>query len=372
MPGKDPVTFVVCGLGGISEHWLRVFSETSDAAPVAFVDPDRSKFEKLKEWGDFAELPRFVQLEDAYKEVDAEATLILTPPQYHARYMIEAMENLHHVLSEKPFCTETNQLRHVLARYRHVTEETGENLVVVVNQQYRYMDRIEEIKKVLWSGRIGRPGFVVSVFNEPDYHFNLWWRQQHQDISFANWFIHHIDTMRYILGEDPNSPAAKPVEVYARPFRVPWTKIVGESSLFMQVLFDNGVYWSYNASQEARGHPSPGQSEFIIHCEKGTIENPRRGNPVLTVGGGARAQDETIGEDYGDVDFKYPPSWDRTMALFVDAVRNDGKAQPKLTTIEDNKWTIAIMFAARESMYRRRPVDVKEFMTRVVGPYFDD
>ncbi|MHA1733883.1 MAG: Gfo/Idh/MocA family protein [Promethearchaeota archaeon] len=366
----DPVTFVVVGLGGISDSWLRVFNMSEDAEPVAFVDPDKSKFEKLKQWGDFAEKPTFNRLEDAYAEVESDATLVLTPPQYHARYLIEAMENLNHVITEKPFCTETNQLRHVLQRYRDIREETGEELVCVVNQQYRFMPRIEAIKKTLWSGEIGEPGFVVSLFNEPDYHFNRWWRQQHQDISFANWYIHHIDTMRYILGSDPESPAAKPVEVYARMFRVPWTKIVGESSIFLQVTFDNGVQWSYNASQEARGKPSPGQSEFIIHCSKGTIENPREGNPILTRGGGKDAPQEVIGKDFGDVGYKYPPSWDHTMALFVEAVRNEGKADPRLTLFDDNKWTIAIMFCARQSMVTGKPVDVREYMSRVVGPYF--
>ncbi len=367
----DPVTFVVVGLGGISDSWLRVFTQTEDAEPVAFVDPDNSKFEKLKNYGEYYELPKFNRLEDAYAEVESEATLVLTPPQYHARYLIEAMENLNHVITEKPFCTETNELRHILERKQKIQEETGEELVTVVNQQYRFMERIEAIKNALWSGKIGEPGFVVSQFNEPDYHFNRWWRQQHQDISFANWYIHHIDTMRYILGKDPARPAARPVEVYSKLFRVPWTKIIGESSIFLQVKFDNGVQWSYNASQEARGIPSPGQSEFIIHCSNGTIENPRIGNPILTIGGGKDPQQETIGQDFGDVGYKYPPSWDHTMALFVDAVRT-GKPNPRLTVFDDNKWTVAIMFCARESMRTGRAINVHDYMSKVVGPYFNE
>lgn len=368
---EEPITFIMCGLGGIADSWLKVFSEqTEDAVPVAFVDPDKSKWNKLEKYGygdAVAEGKCFVRLEDAYMEVESEGTLILTPPQYHARYIIEAIENLQHVITEKPFCTETNQLRHILGKYEEIAKP--EDVVCVVNQQYRYMPRIEAIWQALWGGEIGQPGFVVSQFNEPDYHFNRWWRQQHQDISFANWYIHHIDTMRYMLGE--NHVPAKPVRVYANLFRVPWTKIIGESSIFLQVEFDNGVQWAYNASQEARGIGDPGQTSFIIHCEKGTIENPREGNPVMYKGKGSRAEKVVLGdENYDDIGLKYPTSWDVTLALAVDAIRS-GTADSRLTTFDDNKWTVAIMFCARESQRTGKPVDVQEYMTRVCGPYFE-
>ena len=351
-----PVTFVVVGLGSVSKSWLRVFTTSEDAEPVAFVDPDSS---------------RFTILDDAYKSVDPDAVLILTPPQYHARYEIEAMENLNHVIVEKPFCTEVNDLRHVLQKKRYLRDELDEDLTCVVNQQYRYMEPVEAMKQALWSGKVGKPGFAVSVFNEPDYPFNLWWRQQHQDISFANWYVHHIDTMRYLLGGDPERPAARPIEVSARLFRVPWSKITGESSIFMRVLFDNGVEWSYNASQEGRGEGSPGLSEFTIHCSEGTIEHPRHGGPVAWTGGRKNPVKEPIDQDYEAMGFDLPPDKDHTMALFVDAVRT-GKPDPRLTTFEDNKWTIAIMFCARQSMLEGRTVNVTDYMTRVAGPFFDE
>ncbi len=369
---KQPIRWIVCGLGNISNSWLRVLSMSEDAKPVAFVDPDKNAWAKLKDWG-FGDAIKdgkvFYQLEDAYKAVEADGTLILTPPQYHARYIIEAIENLQHVITEKPFCTETNQLRHIFAKYKEIALEN--NLICVVNQQYRYMERIEAIKTALRSGKIGKPGFVVSHFNEPDYHFNLWWRQQQQDISFANWFIHHIDTMRYILGPSPEK-ATIPKYVYANLFRLPWTKITGESSIFLQVEFENGVQWSYDASQEARGKGSPGQSEFIIHCQNGTIENPREGNPVMYIGGagGDNAKPETIAEkDFEDIGFKYPPSWDHTMALAVESIRS-GKVHPRLTNFEDNLFSIGIMFCARQSAMTGRKVDFRKFIGQFVPEEF--
>ena len=360
--------WIVCGLGNISNEWLRVFRMSEDAVPVAFVDPDEAAWAKLKDWGlgdALSEGKVFHQLEDAYKTVESDGTLILTPPQYHARYLIEAIENLQHVITEKPFCTETNELRHIMSKYREIAKPN--NLICVVNQQYRFMERIEAIKTALNSGRIGNPGFVVSHFNEPDYHFNLWWRQQHQDISFANWFIHHIDTMRYILGGTPEG-AAIPKTVYANLFHLPYSKIIGESSLFLQVEFENGVMWSYDASQEARGKGSPGQSEFTIHCSNGTIENPREGNPMMYIGGtmaGDAVPEPIADKDFEDIGFKYPPSWDHTMALTVESIRA-GKPNPRLTTFDDNLFSIGIMFCARESARTGRKINFKKYIGQFV------
>nr|MDO8117519.1 Gfo/Idh/MocA family oxidoreductase [Candidatus Sigynarchaeota archaeon] len=230
--------FIICGMGHIYDNWMPSFKDQSKMFGTerrvdiaAFVDPDKTTWTKPAKYG-FGDKPCFVRLEDAFKEIECDAVLVLTPPQYHARFIWEALQNLNHVLTEKPFLTENNQLKHIMGQFDFIKEN---DLLCVVNQQYRWAPRIQAVRKAIDEGAIGQIGYVISYFNEADYHFNLWWRQLHQDISAFNWFVHHYDTMRYMLQN------RKPVEVYAKLFKVPYSKIIGESSVFLQVTFEDGI-----------------------------------------------------------------------------------------------------------------------------------
>lgn len=349
--------FVICGLGHISDNWLpsfqdqsKIFGEGNKRCDiVAFVDPDKTTWEKAKKYG-FDDVPCFDRLEDAYQKVDSDATLILTPPQYHARYIWEAMFEVNHVLTEKPFVTSINQLKHMKGHFNLIEEE---ELICVVNQQYRWAPRIAAIRKAIDEGKIGQVGFVTSYFNEPDYHFNRWWRKLHEDISAFNWFVHHYDTMRYILHN------RKPMEVYAKLIRVPYSKIIGESTIMLNVSFEDGIEWSYNGSQEGRGWKTPGQSMFCIHGSDGMIENPRDGPPMLY---NKKGEGEPLMPDPGDAHAPYPDYWHVTLKKFVESIDAGKPIDEDLTTFKDNMWTIAIPLCARDSSRLKKVIDVRAFI----------
>ncbi|MHA1372292.1 MAG: Gfo/Idh/MocA family protein [Promethearchaeota archaeon] len=352
----DVYNFVVCGLGHISDNWLpsfqdqsKMFGDKRRVDIIAFVDPDKSTWVKAKKYG-FDNVPCYVRLEDVFKEEESDAVLILTPPQYHLRYIWESVYECNHVLTEKPFVTSRNQLKHAIKLFDIMKEE---ELIGVVNQQYRWAERIGAIRKAIDNGEIGDVGFVVSYFNEPDYHFNRWWRQLHEDISAFNWFVHHYDTMRYILHN------RKPVEVHAKLIRLPYSKIVGESTVFINVTFEDNIEWQYTGSQEGRGWKTPGQSMFTIHGSKGMIENPRDGPPVLYDEKGNAHQ---LCPDLGDAHAPYPDYWHVTLKKFVESLDAGKPIDEDLTTFEDNVWTIVIPLCARESSRLKRRIDVKQYL----------
>jgi predicted dehydrogenase len=317
---------------------------------VGLIDPDRTTWDKRSKYG-FDNVPCFIQLEDAFKEIENDAVLNLTPPQVHARICWEAINNLNNVLTEKPWVTERNELRYMIAMFPTIKEN---DLLCVVNQQYRWAPRIQAIRQAIDDGEIGQVGFVVSKFNEPDYHFNLWWRQLHEDISTFNWFVHHYDTMRFMLHN------RKPVEVYAKLFRVPYSKITGESSVFLQVTFENGINWSYTGSQEGRGYKTPGQSMFTIHGAEGMIENPLDGPPMIY--NSKDKEGRELLPDPGDAQAPYPDYWHITLKKFVESLDAGQLVDEDITTFEDNVQTIAIPICARESFRQKRIINVKDFL----------
>nr|MDO8109580.1 Gfo/Idh/MocA family oxidoreductase [Candidatus Sigynarchaeota archaeon] len=350
--------FIVVGLGHISDHWLPLFSDqqkkmfgnTKRVEIAALVDPDQTTHAKREKYA-CGDAPCYVQLEDAFKEVESDAVLVLTPPQYHARYVWTAIQQLNHVLTEKPFVTEMNDLKHMIGLFKTIEEE---HLICVVNQQYRWAPRMQAIRKAVDDGAIGTIGFITSYFNEPDYHFNLWWRQLHGDISAFNWYVHHYDTMRFLLKN------RKPVEVYGKLIRVPYSKIIGESTVFLQVTFEDGIEWSYNGSQEGRGWKTPGQSMFTIHGSDGMIENPRDGPPMLYKVGDEKGV--PLMPDPGDAQAPYPDYWHVTLKKFVESLDAKKPIDEDVTTFQNNIWTISIPMAARESHRQKRRINMKEFM----------
>ena len=195
------IKFIMVGCGGNCHSWLPVLNANPDVELVAAVRSYPNPIQReLKDYEKFADIPTFNDLALAFQEVDADATLVLTPSQYHPRYIMESIDNACHVISEKSFFTEMNQYRHLRAWMKKAEEY---DLTCVVNQQYRFMPRIQAIKAELDKGVIGQLGFIVSTFCQNRYHFNSWWRSQNQDLSQFNWYVHHYDTMRFLTGKNP-------------------------------------------------------------------------------------------------------------------------------------------------------------------------
>ena len=318
------IRFILCGCGGIANAWLRVFQELADdVEPVAACDPIPNAFEKLKTYG-FEDIPTFSDLSLAFAAgIEADAVLVLTPPQYHPRYIREAILNDCHVISEKPFLTTLNDVRDMQDLLKVIDEN---NKVAVVNQQYRWIPRIQRIRETIDSGAIGQIGFVVSNFCQNRYHFNSWWRQECEDISQYNWFVHHYDTMRYIVNSNPKT-------VRARLIHPSWSKIYGESTIFLNVTFENGVEWSYTATQDGvAAYEDSGQTTFTIYGSKGSIINTKEKPPQLCLEEGdphkpvisdigELGEEDLVSTDSSKADDptagpKYPPGWTITMRYF--------------------------------------------------------
>ena len=360
------ITF--CGCGEVTGAWLWSIQRLNESLEgkyhlnvISGCDPINSRLRKMKKFG-FKEAKRYSDLSSAYKDEIPDITIITCPPQLHTRYIEEAIMNNSHVISEKPFLVDYNQYRH-MKKVANIADEKG--ISAVVNQQYRWNEKIASIKNAVEQKVIGDIDFVVSNFCQNRYHFDEWWRSQHEDMSQYNWYIHHYDTMRYILGKNP-------VTVRAKLHRPRWSKIYGESTIFLNVTFEDGIEWSYNATQEGiAGQSLPNHTSFIMYGTKGTIRHLRNTVPRAFIedpenpGINESLNLKTlIKEDqiYETEEFssRWASGWDTTIKYMIDSIET-GKPHP--TCLKDNFWTIAIPLCARESNRRGNiPVDVKEYM----------
>lgn len=361
------ITF--CGCGEVTGAWLWSIQRLNTALEgkyhlniISACDPIPRKLRKLRTFG-FRETKRFADLSLAYRDEKPDITIITCPPQLHTRYIEEAIQNDSHVISEKPFLVDYNQYRHM----RRVADlADNKKIVAVVNQQYRWNEKIASIRKAVQDKVIGDIDFVVTNFAQNRYHFKEWWRAQHEDMSQYNWYIHHYDTIRYMLGKNP-------ISVRAKLHRPRWSKIYGESTIFLNVTFEDGIEWSYTATQEAIAAPSlPNYGSFVMYGTKGTIRHLRNtvprafiedpNQPGLSKSINLKtllkedAEYET--DKYGEG--RWESGWDYTIKLILESIET-GISHP--TNLRDNFWTIAIPLCARESHRRGGiPIDVKEYM----------
>lgn len=204
-PSTSPLKFALIGCGHIAPRWLDAFQNNPDVDLIAVADPDPKSFEKLSNY-QFPNLKTYSTIEQAYNNHSIDAVVIATPPQYHTRYIIDAINRGIHVLTEKPLCVSIDQFRHVLHAQK-LAEENG--IITAVNQQYRWNPRVNAIYNAVQNGKIGRVFLVNSEFSQNNYHFKKWWRQQNLYISAFNWYVHIIDSMRYYLNSKPKTVWAK-------------------------------------------------------------------------------------------------------------------------------------------------------------------
>jgi predicted dehydrogenase len=338
----------LCGCGHIAPRWLEVFQELPDIELCGIADPDPHAFEKLAKYK-LDHIPQYSIIEQLYQELHPDAVVIATPPQYHSRYIIGAIDAGIHVLTEKPLCTDVDQFNHIRAALKKAQKK---KLITAVNQQYRWNPRIQAIHDAVQSHQLGDVFLVQSVFNQNNYHFEEWWRQQLEFISLFNWYVHIVDSMRYYLEQ-------KPVAVWAKFIHPPHSKILGESSMILNVTFEKGTEWILTANQESVAGPTTsGHTTFTMYGTKGTLINTKNEPPYLF---DEKNEKIELGENIGDIDneFKYPPGWKDTVIKFIDAIKT-GKPHP--TSIEDNLWTMAIMLSAMESFKQKRSVEIHDFL----------
>jgi len=344
----ETIKFALCGCGHIAPRWLDVFETNSAIKLVAIADPNPKSFDRLKDFKDL-DVKKFRTIEQAYEETKPDAVIISTPPQYHSRYIIDAIDRGIHVITEKPLCVNMEQFRHLKVAYIKAKEK---KVITAVNQQYRWNPRVQAIHNAVQENLLGDIFLVNSIFNQNNYHFKKWWRQQSEYISLFNWYVHMIDSMRFYLKQNPT-------KVHAKFIHPPHSKILGYSSLLLDVTFEKGTIWHLTANQESVAGPSTsGHTRFTMYGTKGTLVNTKNEAPYLYTTDGKKNE---LGENISDIDnaTTYPPGWKDTVEKFVQSIRT-GEEHP--TSIGDNFWTISIMLAAIKSYELQKTVSITEII----------
>lgn len=173
---------------------------------VGLCDINRKRVQAAREIIGVA-APTFVDFDSMIRETQPQSVVVATVDSTHHRYIIRALELGCDVITEKPMCTDEEQLAAIL----QAEKRTGRKITVTFNA--RHSDIARKIKELLLENAIGE---VISVeFHEfldtshgADY-FRRWHRlRENSGTLLLHKASHHFDQTNWWLDSDPEEVTA--------------------------------------------------------------------------------------------------------------------------------------------------------------------
>ena len=166
--GDLRIGFVGCG--GIGNHHLKVWESIPGAKVVAVCD---NQPERAARAGEEHGAEVFTDMVEMLARADVEAVDICTPSGLHAEQGIAALESGRHVLVEKPIDIDLAKID------RLIDTADARNLKLSCIFQYRFSPEIQEARRQIQDGRLGRLlscSTYVKWFRKQDYYSADAWR----------------------------------------------------------------------------------------------------------------------------------------------------------------------------------------------------
>lgn len=227
----------IIGCGRISVVYREALLSLLDKAiPVIAIDKD---IERAKKFASFFPGCKFSNDIDDLKEIKPDVVHVLTPHFLHKEHVIRALRAGCNVLTEKPIATTMEDAREMI----RVSKETGLKLGVIF--QNRYIEGIQEVKKMIQEGEFGK---ILGAWSHlawhrpPSYYECDWkgsWEKEGGGVVIDQ-AIHSIDLVKYLMG--------CPVEsIQAHIAKRVLTMIEVEDEADAVIIFENGARYAFSA-----------------------------------------------------------------------------------------------------------------------------
>ncbi|MBM6581881.1 Gfo/Idh/MocA family oxidoreductase [Microvirga sp. BT689] len=331
------------GLGNRGTMWGRIIAHHPRVAFAGIVDPDPARVSAFTQA--FGDIPSFSDLGSALKAVEADAVLLVTPPNGHLDQARCAFAAGLPVLAEKPLALDMDEARRIV----DLAEATGCRLSVCLN--FRFLPVSQEIRRLVADQEFGAPGF--GTFN---YHRNRdWWRPGMNKYPLTMRYpmmleqsIHHLDLIRYCYGREVEA-------VSCRTWNPSWSVYAHDANVSCLLTLEGGLEVNYLGTWT--GGWNELKFQWRTDCERGVIVQQELFSDLAT----ARTEDDAL------TPVRLPPCTpfvdDTRMLLdaFVEGLRGEG---PLPCTGRDHLQSLALCLAAIESSETGQRVDVREFTRR--------
>ena len=191
------INAAIVGLGRWGQNLVNSVQGKSDK--IRFVAGATRTVEKAKDYAAQQGFPLYDDYAKVLADPAIDAIVLATPHTQHAQQVIAAARAGKHVFTEKPFAL---ALKEANAAVRACAEH-GVTLAVGFN--WRFQPALQEIKRMLEDGRLGRLLHIEGNFCGPSaYRFDRnHWRQSREEGPAGGMTgrgVHVVDAMLYLAG----------------------------------------------------------------------------------------------------------------------------------------------------------------------------
>jgi predicted dehydrogenase len=259
-----------------------------------------------REFEDYSELLEHAQID---------AAVVCLPSVLHAEAADAVLERGRHLYLEKPIATDLDAARGVLEAWRR------SGAVAMIGFNYRSHPRYERARASVQAGKLGEIVSARTVFTGGDRAMPDWKRSRARGGGvLLEKGSHHVDLVRFLLGEVRDVSCD-----------------LSDRSATLRMRLSSGT------AVECRfAEGTADVDRFEIEGRHGRLAIDRHGRWLSLSPDSLR---KLARRDY-------EPSYRRSLARFVEAVRTGEQASPDL---EDGYRSLAVIVAAEESARTGRP-----------------
>ena len=249
---------VLVGLGGHGKRWAGICRQHPAVEIVAYVGrSEQSRRRAATEW----EIPAgrlYASLEHAIDAAAPDFVLDVTSPDSHREVALTSFAAGLPVLGEKPMSDDYLAAAEMAA----AAERAG--CIHMITQQQRFAPQPRLTRRLLADGVIGEPGqldisFFVPWADKPGTHYVT-----ESDMFLLDMGCHHFDTMRYVLGAEPEA-------VRVISWNPSWGWHAGDASHVAVFEFPGGLMAIHRAMGCSNGAQTPWSGNWRLEGPRGSV-----------------------------------------------------------------------------------------------------
>jgi predicted dehydrogenase len=325
----------------------RDVASTADLAIAGLVDLDPERLERV---GDELGVPAARRHRDLERALAADADLVVlaVPTPLHRELSVAALRAGHHVLCEKPLAPS-------LAEARALREEVrGFAGRYMVGEQYRFADGVENLRRAIADGMVGRPAYIQHDFLRPgsaprQTPPNSW--AHDPDSAIAEMSVHHFDMWWRVTGQPT-------VEIRAESFNPPFNPPGRNFGHTMRATLADGTHVHYLAARALTRRQTTFYGSLTIVGEEGALSWDGEGGAVTLTRPLPSHDRRRQHLATGPVSFveRQADGASTTVVMIRELVAAIREGRPHQCDVDDNWPSFATAMAALESVRSGQPV----------------
>jgi predicted dehydrogenase len=229
----EKLKVILVGTGFWGRGWAKVIAESAQANIAALVDLDDEALSAVGNSVAVAKNKQFSQLKEALDSVEADAAVIVVPPEQHHEVAMSALSAGLHCVIEKPFAPTLSEAREVVS----AAEAAQRRLMI--SQTFRFRRGARTVQRLIREGAIGQIGSVHGRLFK--YMHFTGFRATMPEPLIVDQAVHHFDFIRGIFGLEP-------VRLRGYSFNPSWSYFKGNANALVEFETADGAFISYSGS----------------------------------------------------------------------------------------------------------------------------